>query len=89
MKNAQEILTEFDRVSTHEELHQVLALLNEYAPGVGIEAPGESDENLALREAVADLWRDAAVDEPNGEADVRTELSPWAGILMDRSDRIN
>jgi hypothetical protein len=89
MKNAQEILTEFDRVSTHEELHQVLALLNEYAPGAGIEAPGESDENLALREAVADLWRDAAVDEPNGEADVRTELSPWAGILVDRSDRIN
>jgi hypothetical protein len=89
MKIAQEMLTEFDRVSTHEELHQVLALLNEFNPGEGTEAPGESDEKLALRDAVAELWRDAAVDHPNEGTGSPTELYPWAEMLVDKSDRIN
>jgi predicted TPR repeat methyltransferase len=89
MKTAQEMLTEFDRVSTHEELNQVLALLNEFTRSEGAEAPGESDEKLALRDAVADLWRDAAEVEPNEETGVHSELYPWAEMLADKSDRIN
>lgn len=89
MKTAHEIINEFDRVSTHEELHQVLALLNEYTPSEGAGAPSESDEKLALREAVASLWRDAAVDEPNEETGNRTDPYPWAEMLVDKSDRIN
>jgi len=89
MKTAQEMPTEFDRVSTHEELHQVMALLNEFTPGEGIERPGESDENLALREAVADLWRDAGLGEPDEETGSRIDLYPWPDTLAHKSDRIN
>jgi hypothetical protein len=89
MKTAQEMLIEFDRVSTHEELNQVLALLNEFTTTEGTEATGESDEKLALRDAVADLWRDATVDHPNEAAASRSELYPWAEMLVDKSDRIN
>ena len=86
-----ELLTEFDRLSTHEELHQVLALLDEFVPGTTTEAPGETDERKALREAVMDLWQDAAADEHESdhETHIYSEVSPWAEIIANRSDRVN
>jgi hypothetical protein len=91
MKTIQETLIEFDRISTHEELHQVLALLDECTPVAATEAPGEAEERKALREAVADLWQDAAADEMgrDEETGLRGEMYPWAEILADKSDRIN
>jgi len=91
MKTAQETPTEFDRLSTHEELHQVLALLDQFAPGAATEASSEVEERRALREAVMDLWQDAAADEyeSDEETDARGELYPWAGMLANKSDRIN
>jgi hypothetical protein len=97
MKTTQEIVTEFDRISTHEELHQVLALVSDGAPGLAPEALGEPDDTKALREAVAELWRDAA-DEPDRdvlskrhdeESDVRGLLYPWAEMLAGKTDRVN
>jgi hypothetical protein len=89
MKTLQQMLNSSDRMSTHEELHQVLALLDERAPLAGTEALGESEETRALQEAVEDLWRDSA-DEPSGKIiDVRSELYPWADMLTGKTDRIN
>ena len=91
MKTAQELLTEFDRLSTHEELHQVLALLDEGVPGGATEAPSETEEKKSLREVVMDLWQDAAADEHerDDETSVRGEIHHWAGAITNRSDRIN
>jgi hypothetical protein len=91
MKTAQELLTEFDRLSTHEELHQVLALLDECVPGAATEAPGETEERRALREAVMDLWQDAAADEHerDDQTSARGEMLPWAGVIANRTDRVN
>jgi hypothetical protein len=91
MKTAQELLTEFDRLSTHEELHQVLALLDEGVAGAATEASSETEERKALREAVMDLWQDAAADEHehDDETGARGEMLPWAGAIANRSDRIN
>jgi hypothetical protein len=90
MKTLQEMLNTSDRMSTHEELHQVLALLDERAPVAVTEAPGEADEANALREAVADLWRESIAEEPSRQIiDVRSELYPWADMLAGKRDRIN
>ena len=91
MKTAQEPLTEFDRLSTHEELHQVLALLDECVSGADTAAPGETEDRRALREAVMDLWQDAAAGEHEGydETGLRSEVLPWAGVVANKSDRIN
>jgi hypothetical protein len=87
MKTAQETLTTFDRMSTHEELHQVLALVSEGVPGSPAEAPSEPEETRALREAVADLWRNAAADDP--DADLRDGLCPWVEVIAGKTNRIN
>ena len=63
MKTTQELSNEFDRISTHEELHQVLALLNEFARTQATEPTQRARERKALRDAVMDLWQDAAADE--------------------------
>lgn len=56
MKTAHEA-SAVDRLSTHEELHQVLALLNDPAARVATEmASGSEDANL--REALSSLWQD-------------------------------
>jgi hypothetical protein len=91
MKTIQETLTEFDRLSTHEELHQVLALLDERTPVAVMETPGEAEERTALREAVADLWQDAAAAETGNdrETGLRGGMYPWAEILADKSHRVN
>ncbi len=93
MKTLQEMLNTSDRMSTHEELHQVLALLDERTP-VRTETQDEADEARALREAVADLWRDAASDGKVGdgkyeeEIEVRTDSYRWAE-LAGKTDRVN
>jgi hypothetical protein len=91
MKTIQETLTEFDRMSTHEELHQVLALLDECAPVAGMEAPAEAEERKALREAVADLWQDGAANETGNDQQTGLQggMYPWAEILADKSHRVN
>lgn len=94
MKTLQQLPAAFDRLSTHEELHQVLALVSDYAPSLASEAPGEPDEEKALRDAVADLWREAPEEERNAETngeeiDVPGELYRWAEILTGKTERIN
>ena len=88
MKTAQELLAEFDRLSTHEELHQVLALLDE---GGATEVSSETEERKALREAVMDLWQEAAADEHelDDATGARGEMLPWAGVIATRSNRVN
>ena len=90
MKTAQELLTEFDRLSTHEELHQVLSLLDEGVTGAATEVSSETEERKALREAVMDLWQDAAADEYElDESSAPGEMVPWAGAIATRSNRVN
>lgn len=83
MKTTHEMST-VDRVSTHEELHQVLALLNESADRVTTEAASESDEENALQDAVANLWQNGGSDEPEGEGDVYR----WAEF-SNKTERVN
>ena len=94
MKTLQQMPAAFDRLSTHEELHQVLALVSDYAPSLASEAPGEPDEEKALRDAVADLWREAPAEERDAETnaeeiDVPGELYRWAEMLTGKTERIN
>ena len=89
MKTLQEMTTTFDRISTHEELSQVLALVTEDASGPAIERPSAPDETRTLREAVADLWRDAAADEHDEETHVRGVSYPWTEVLAGKAKRIN
>ena len=94
MKTLQQMPAAFDRLSTHEELHQVLALVSENAPSLASEAPSEPDEEKALRDAVADLWREAPAEEQDAETngeeiDVPGELYRWAEILTGKTERIN
>lgn len=85
MKMTHELST-VDRVSTHEELHQVLALLNESADRVTTEAARESDEESALQDAVANLWQDGGSDEPTG--DLEGDVYSWAEFA-DKTERVN
>jgi hypothetical protein len=91
MKTAQELPNEFDRLSTHEELHQVLALLDEFVPGVATEASSETEERKALRDAVMDLWQDAAADEHESDQESSSsgEMYPWAVRMMNKSGQVN
>lgn len=98
MKTLEQTPTAFDRLATREELHQVLALVNEYAPSLATEAPGEPEEERALRDAVADLWREPPADERDAEThgetlgeelDVPGELYRWAEMLTGKTERIN
>jgi hypothetical protein len=98
MKTLQHMPATFDRLSTHEELHQVLALVHECAPSLAGEAPSEPEEEMALRDAVADLWREAPADERDSkthgetfgeEIDVSGELYRLAEMLTGKTERIN
>jgi hypothetical protein len=91
MKTAQELPNEFDRLSTHEELHQVLALLDEFVTGAATEPPSETEERKALRDAVMDLWQDTAADEHGSdqESSASGEMYPWAVRVMNKSDQVN
>jgi hypothetical protein len=91
MKTAQELPNEFDRLSTHEELHQVLALSDDFVQSASTEAPSETEERKALRDAVMDLWQDAAADEHESdqESGASGEMYPWAVRVMNKSDQVN
>ena len=101
MKTVQQMPTSFDRISTHEELHQVLALVGESVPSLANEASNEADERKALQVAVADLWRDTALNEHDRhnhdrhnaaydeDGDVRDQMYQWAEMLAGRTARIN
>ena len=65
MKTAHETPTA-DRLSTHEELHQVLALLNDPAASAKTEIASDSEDSN-LREALFSLWQDAEEDSEGGE----------------------
>lgn len=88
MKTAQQSPTAFDRMSTHEELHQVLALVSEGAPFLSAEVQGDADEKKTLQEAVAELWRDGALDE-SGESDTQEDVCHWAEILSGKTESVN
>jgi hypothetical protein len=84
MKTTHEMAT-VDRISTHEELHQVLALLNDSAARV-TDATEPQEEN-DLQEAVANLWRES---ENAGEGELELESDPyrWAELAV-KADRVN
>ena len=83
MKTTQEMST-VDRISTHEELHQVLALLSDSADRVATEAASDAEESEEmLRDAVAGLWPDA---EQDGQSE--GEMYRWAE-LAGRPERVN
>jgi len=84
MKTTHETAT-VDRISTHEELHQVLALLNESASRVRAEASSESEQEDALQDAVSSLWQDATED---GQSDLEGEAHRWAE-LASKTERVN
>jgi hypothetical protein len=85
MKTTHEMST-VDRISTHEELHQVLALLSDPADRVANEASTEPEEDNLFRDAVSNLWQDRADDE--ADAGPETDASRWAEFA-DRSERVN
>jgi len=84
MKTTHEMVT-VDRISTHEELHQVLALLNDSAARVATEAPSEPEEENALQDAVTSLWQDATEDE---QRDIERDAYHWAE-LAGKTERVN
>ena len=88
MKTVQQMPTAFDRMSTHEELHQVLALVSEGAAYLVPEAQSEADEKRALQEAVADLWTDTAADERDVDS-AQEDSYHWAHILAGEARRLN
>jgi hypothetical protein len=67
----------FDRVSTEEELHQVLAVLNEFARN-GWSLPGEDQ---AEPQETA-LWADTVLDEP-------AEAESLANLLAKKPETTN
>jgi hypothetical protein len=85
MKTTQEMST-VDRVSTHEELHQVLALLNDSADRFANEAGPEADEENGLQDAVATLWQDSANAE--GENEMDGDDTRWAEFAR-QTERVN
>jgi hypothetical protein len=82
MKTTHEMAT-VDRVSTHEELHQVLALLNDSAARVS-DATEPQEEN-DLREAVSSLWQEA---ENEDEGEPESDAYRWAE-LAGKTERVN
>lgn len=86
MKTTQESSTTFDRVSTYEELHQVLALLGEANAPLSVdEPPAEPEDQQDLREAVSSLWHDS--EPPEGTTETVGDLCPWAEIVP--NERVN
>ena len=84
MKTTQEMST-VDRISTHEELHQVLALLSDSAERVATETASEPEEEDSLREAVAGLWPEAEAD---GQKQTESDMYRWAE-LAGKLERVN
>ena len=79
MKMTHEMST-VDRISTHEELHQVLALLNDSADRVMTEEPSETEEESALQEAVSSLWQDSEEEEAESDASHWTKLTRFERV---------
>ena len=85
MKTTQEMST-VDRISTHEELHQVLALLNDPTDHLTVEAAPEVDEGDPLQDAVSSLWPDATNEDRNDQSEGSVyRWSEFAG----KSERVN
>lgn len=84
MKTTHEMST-VDRISTHEELHQVLALLSDSADRVATEVAPEPEEENSLREAVAGLWPDADGDS---QRETDSDMYRWAE-LAGKLERVN
>jgi hypothetical protein len=89
MKTLQETRPAFDRMSTHEELHQVLDLLSESAHFGVAETPSEADEKEALRAAVSGLWQDTAAEAHDQQRGVLCETDPWAELLAGETELKN
>jgi hypothetical protein len=85
MKTTQEMST-VDRISTHEELHQVLALLNDPTDHLTVETAPEVDEEDPLQEAVSSLWPDATSED--GKDQSEGSVYRWAEFAG-KSERVN
>jgi hypothetical protein len=72
-----------DRISTHDELNQVLALLNDPEVFGMSDGSAEPDEENGRRDAVSTLWLDAPT------AEVQTDNPGDVHCFPDRPERIN
>jgi len=85
MKTTQEMST-VDRISTHEELHQVLALLNDPTDHFAVETAPETEEEDSLRDAVSSLWPDTTSEDGNDQSE--GSVCRWAEF-SGKSERVN
>jgi len=92
MKTVQEVPSAFDRMSTYEELHQVLDLLSESVPPAATEASSDADADAskdAVRLAIMDLWSDPTAKTPGEERPPQNEMDRWADVLASQNGRAN
>ena len=92
MKTVQEVPSAFDRMSTYEELHQVLDLLSESVPPAATEASSDADADAskdAVRLAIMDLWSDSTAKTPGEERPPQNEMDRWADVLASQNGRAN
>jgi hypothetical protein len=86
MKTQQEMTSAFDRLSTPEELHQVLDLLGERGHLWTTEVTGAAGGSKI---EVLDMWEDPAGDEEDKQYDAFEEIVPWADPLVCKTEPIN
>jgi hypothetical protein len=89
MKALQEMPKTFDRMSTREELHQVLDLLSEpgrpwVADALRATRDGENENEDAVA-TVCDLWQPTA-GQPQ---EVLAEVDSWTELLVTKPERVN
>jgi hypothetical protein len=87
MKTVQELPSAFDRMSTYEELHQVLDLLSESVPPAATEASSDADAGKDV--AIVDLWSDPTAKTPGEERPSQNEMDRWADLLASQNGRAN
>jgi hypothetical protein len=88
MKALQEMTKTFDRMSTREELHQVLDLLSErgrpwIADALRVTRDGENEDTVAT---VSDLWQETASGQ---QREILPEADSWTELLVTKSERVN
>lgn len=88
MKALQEMPKTFDRMSTREELHQVLDLLSEpgrpwVADALRATRDGENEDRVAT---VSDLWQATASGQ---QQEILPEVDSWTELLVTKSERVN
>jgi hypothetical protein len=89
MKTVQEVPSAFDRMSTYEELHQVLDLLSESVPPASTDTSSSADTSNAARVATIDLWSNPADKTPSEEHPSPYEMDRWADVIASQNDRAN